>query len=56
VEAGSGDVASLEQDPFAIAPGVVARLAIDRVTLAAALEEPKLIDPELYATAEVFFG
>jgi 6-phosphofructokinase 1 len=29
---------------------------IVRAPLAAALDEPKLIDPDLYATAEVFFG
>jgi 6-phosphofructokinase 1 len=29
---------------------------IERVPLAEALAEPKLVDPELYATAEVFFG
>jgi len=30
--------------------------AIELVALAEALREPKLLDPELYATAEVFFG
>jgi 6-phosphofructokinase 1 len=30
--------------------------AIVRVPLDEALAEPKLLDPELYATAEVFFG
>jgi ATP-dependent phosphofructokinase / diphosphate-dependent phosphofructokinase len=30
--------------------------SIERVPLAEALAEPKLVDPELYATAEVFFG
>jgi phosphofructokinase-like protein len=30
--------------------------AIERVGLDAAVAEPKLLDPELYATAEVFFG
>ncbi len=30
--------------------------AIDRVSIEAALAEPKLLDPELYETAEVFFG
>jgi 6-phosphofructokinase len=29
---------------------------IERVPLAEALAEPKLVDPELYETAEVFFG
>ena len=29
---------------------------IELVPLAEALREPKLLDPELYATAEVFFG
>src|SRR4051812_34131005 len=29
---------------------------IERVPLSEALAEPKLVDPELYATAEVFFG
>src|SRR6185503_4219745 len=38
VEAGGGDVAALEQDPLALAAGVVARLAVDRVALASALE------------------
>src|SRR3954471_187176 len=39
VEGGGGDVASLEQDAFAVAPRVVARLAIDPVPLAAAGEQ-----------------
>ena len=30
--------------------------AIDRVPLDDALQEPKLLDPALYETAEVFFG
>jgi 6-phosphofructokinase 1 len=30
--------------------------AIELVALDEALAEPKLLDPELYATAEVFFG
>jgi 6-phosphofructokinase 1 len=30
--------------------------SIERVPLSEALAEPKLVDPELYATAEVFFG
>src|SRR4029453_2027671 len=38
MEGGGGDVASLEQNPLAVSPGVVARLAIDRVALFAALE------------------
>src|SRR5436305_939670 len=29
---------------------------LDRVPLAEALAEPKLVDPELYETAEIFFG
>jgi 6-phosphofructokinase 1 len=29
---------------------------IERVPLAEALAEPKLVDPELYETAAVFFG
>ena len=29
---------------------------IERVPLSEALAEPKLVDPELYETAEVFFG
>ena len=29
---------------------------IERVPLAEALAEPKLVDAELYETAEVFFG
>src|SRR5262245_41074022 len=37
VEAGGGDVASLEQDPLALSPSVVARLAIDHVALTAPL-------------------
>ena len=39
VEGGGGDVASLEQDPLAVPPSVVARLAIDHIPLAAALEK-----------------
>jgi hypothetical protein len=38
VEGGGGDLASLEQDPLAVAPSVVARLAIDLIPLPAALE------------------
>ena len=30
--------------------------SIERVPLAEALAEPKLVDAELYETAEVFFG
>ena len=30
--------------------------AIEMVQLDDALKEPKLLDPELFATAEVFFG
>jgi 6-phosphofructokinase 1 len=30
--------------------------AIERVSLDEALAEPKLLDPELYETAAVFFG
>ena len=30
--------------------------AIELVDLAGALRKPKLVNPELYATAEVFFG
>jgi 6-phosphofructokinase 1 len=30
--------------------------AIERVPLEEALREPKLLDPSLYETAEVFFG
>ena len=30
--------------------------AIERVSIDQALAEPKLLDPELYETAEVFFG
>ena len=30
--------------------------AIERVALEDALREPKLLDPALYETAEVFFG
>jgi 6-phosphofructokinase 1 len=30
--------------------------AIELVELDEALKEPKLLDPDLYATAEVFFG
>ena len=39
MEGGGGNVASLEQDPLAVPPSVVARLAIDRIPLAAALDE-----------------
>src|SRR6185436_298102 len=37
-----GDVAPLEQDPLAVAAGIVARLAINRVALAAALDERRV--------------
>jgi hypothetical protein len=30
--------------------------SIELVALEDALQEPKLLDPELFATAEVFFG
>ena len=39
MEGGGGDVASLEQDPLAVPSSVVARLAIDHVALAAALDQ-----------------
>ena len=39
MEGGGGDVASLEQDPLAVPPSVVARLAIDHIPLAAALDK-----------------
>src|SRR5439155_1799856 len=43
VEGGGGDVASLEQDPLAVPPRVVARLAVDRIPLPAALAK-RLVD------------
>jgi len=52
VERGGGDVASLKQNPPAVAAGVVAGLAIDRVALAAALEKV----PELVGGAVPRFG
>ena len=42
--------------PGAAADGRPARRGIELVPLPDALREPKLLDPELYATAEVFFG
>src|SRR6185503_14518529 len=39
VEAGGGDAASLEQDPFAVPASIVARLAIDSIPLAAPLDK-----------------
>src|SRR6478736_1593467 len=39
MEGGGGDVASLEQDPFAVPTSVVARLAIDGIPLVAALDK-----------------
>ena len=39
MEGGGGDVASLKQDSFAVPARVVARLAINPIALAAALEK-----------------